>query len=307
MLKRILHITLFVCLCISSQAQHEAITSQYMSNGLVINPAYAGSRDAFSASLSYRKQWTGIEGAPTTLNFSMHSPLKDDRSSVSLMFYRDVIGVVEDNAIFGGYAYRMPLGKGKLSFGLSGGVRFLRADWAAIQTDQQGDLAFQQSSPLYILPDFSTGIYYYSEQFFGGFSLPMLLTHDLNASSSKFTVRNDANEYNYTFLGGMHIKASEDIMIRPSFLLKILPSASTQVDINAVAEYKNVFGLGACYRTNDAVVGMAQFRLNDQFILGYSFDFTLSELKAFNTGSHEIFLRYDFKYKVKAKDPRFFF
>jgi len=308
-LSSVLNCGVLLCLllaAITANAQHSQQTSQYMINGLAINPAYAGSKDAFSATAIYRSQWTGIDGAPRSQNLSFHGPLKNKKIALGLMLFHDALGVTSENGIFLNYAYRLPLQGGQLSMGLAGGVSFLRSNWTEATVIETSDIAFSSNSPLYVLPNFSTGIRYEHKDYFVGFSIPMPLTHQLTSGGTSPATAIRPKEFKYFIHAGYYYQINEQWMVSPSALVKILPSVGSQIDINAIVEYNELIGLGMSYRSNDAVVAMAQFRINKQFTVGYSYDFTTSQLSNYTNGSHEISLRYDLNYKVKVANPRFF-
>jgi len=120
---RYLFVILFIILSFSKGlAQSYPLFSQYMRNGLAFNPAYAGSKETFTASLVYRQQWAGFDGAPKTQVFSAHAPLKSDKVALGLLAYNDAYGVTKNTGVFVNYAYRIHLNKGILSLGLKGGV-----------------------------------------------------------------------------------------------------------------------------------------------------------------------------------------
>lgn len=304
-MRKVITIILFISICSTGFAQQTPLTSQYLMNRLVINPAYAGALDYYSVSTSYRKQWINIDGAPSTQNISMNGPILKGKLGVGLLLFRDVIGVSKENNITGNFAYKIK-GKNKrsLSFGISGSATFSTNQWSQLKTTSDNDAVFSGDSPQYILPDFSAGLYYRSPKFHLGFSIPMFLSHNLNASG--YEIENDFNDYNYLLEAGINFKISNKIILKPSFMSRYIPNATYQLDLNLLADFNNVVGVGVSYRTQDAIVGVLQVRITDQFIFGYSFDQSISELQQYNNGSHEVFLRYDFRYKVKSFDPRFF-
>tara|TARA_R110001592_G_scaffold17138_1_gene72668 strand:- start:7516 stop:8436 length:921 start_codon:yes stop_codon:yes gene_type:complete len=306
-MRKIIFTISFLVICLMSFSQQVALTSQYMMNRLVINPAYAGSLDFYTASLSFRKQWINIDGAPTTQNISIHGPLLKGKLGVGLMVFRDVIGVSNENNITGSFAYKIK-GKNKnvLSFGMSSSAVISNNKWSQITTTQSSDEVFSSDSPQYIFPDFSAGVYYKASNYFVGFSVPMFLQHELVSGASNYKIKNDFNNYNYLLEGGVNLKATNKIIVKPSFLFRYLPNATQQFDLNVIVDFDNKIGVGVSYRTQDAIVGMVQLHLTDQIIFGYSYDHTVSKLQTYNNGSHELFLRYDFRYKVKVFDPRFF-
>lgn len=298
---------LSVLFCLAIFAQQVPITSQYVMNRLVINPAYAGELGFYSASISYRKQWINLDGAPTTQNISIHGPAMKGKLGFGLVYLRDVIGVSKQNSISGSFAYKIKMKKHKtLSFGVAGTAVFFNNQWSKIKTTDANDAVFATDSPQYIYPDFSAGIYYKTPKYYIGFSTPAFLEHQLSTNSSSYKIKNDFKAYNYLVEAGMDFKITNEINLKPSFMSRYLPNSVYQIDLNLLLDYNNTIGFGISYRTQDAIVGMVQMHLTDQIILGYSFDQTISKLQKYNNGSHEVFLRYDFRYKVKTFDPRFF-
>lgn len=306
-MRKIIIILLLITVCWEAKSQQVALSSQYMMNRLVINPAYTGELGFYSASISYRKQWINIEGAPSTQNISLHGPALKGKLGLGLLIFRDVIGVSNENNITGSFAYKIKYDKKRvLSFGLSASAVLSNNKWSQINTTEANDNAFSADSPQYFYPDFSAGAYYSTQNYFVGLSIPMFLQHELNANSSSFKIKNDFSNYNYLLEAGIIIKPSDKLTLKPSVLARFLPNAAFQMDINTIADFNNLIGIGFSYRTQDAIVGLIQFHITDQIIFGYSFDQTISKLQKYNNGSHEAFLRYDFRYKVKAFDPRFF-
>ena len=287
--------------------QQIPLSSQYMMNRLIINPAYAGDLGFYSASVSYRKQWVGLEGAPSTQNISIHGPALKGKLGLGLMFFRDVIGVSKENNVSLSFAYKIKnRNKKTLSFGISGSAVFTTNEWSQINTTDANDAAFGSDSPQYIFPDFSAGVYYRTPKYYAGFSIPMFLQHELTSTSSSFNIKNNFSDYNYLAEAGLKLKLGDRFEFRPSFLFRYLPNATQQFDINTILDIDETLAIGFSYRTKDAIVGLIQLRINDQIILGYSYDHSISKLQQYNNGSHELFLRYDFRYKVKSKNPRFF-
>lgn len=285
-------------------AQQQPMYSQYMFNGLAINPAYAGSREVLSMMALHRDQWTGIEGAPETQTFSIHTPLKKKRLGLGLLIYHDRLGVTDQKGISLSYAYRVPLAKGRLAFGISGAVNSLRSRWSTVSTVQSGDAVFGEDSPSYVMPNAGAGVYYSSKKFYTGLSVPALLTNRINTGGKQDTYHDPSN-YNVMFTSGVLVPAG-GIVFKPSVLVKYHSGSPVQVDINSSFYIKDHLEIGASYRTNDAIVGIIGYNINKQLRVGYAYDRTLSMLKAYNKGSHEFMLQYEFGYKVEAMSPRYF-
>ena len=279
--------------------------SQYMFNGLVINPAYTGSRDALSVTGLYRHQWAGFEGAPRTQSFFLHSPLKNPTNNVGAYVVRDQLGVSNHTMLYGTYAFRVDFEEiGRLSFGLQGGLSMIQDRWTQIITDEANDDVFMSDSPTFIVPRFGAGIYYDTRRWYLGLSAPFLL--DIKNSDYRLYTENSLSYRPIMLSGGILFKINPELMLRPTFLLKYIQESPAQVDLNLNLIIKDAFWIGAGYRTGDAAVALIEYQINPQFRLGYSYDFSLSELRTFNSGSHEFMLRYEFGYKLKAMSPRYF-
>ena len=298
---------LFILLVNSGFSQQVPLSSQYLMNRMVVNPAYAGGLEHYTASISYRKQWINLDGAPTTQNITIHGPAMKGKLGFGLLMFRDVIGVSKENNISGSFAYRIKMDQQKtMSFGVAASTVFSNNQWSQVTTTSDNDQAFSQDDPQYVFPDFSAGFYYKTPTYFVGLSMPMFLQHELSGTSNKYKIRNDFKQYNYLLEGGVSIDLNDGVILRPSLMTRYLPSSSLQFDFNTLVDINNKLGLGVSYRTQDAIVGMLQIHINDQIIFGYSYDKTISALQKYNNGSHELFLRYDFRYKVKTTNPRFF-
>jgi type IX secretion system PorP/SprF family membrane protein len=276
-------------------------------NGLAINPAYAGSRDVLSLSLMSRWQWVGFEGAPFTTTFSGNMPFKNKALAMGLLLMDQKYGVTDNLSCFGNYAYRIRTYNGFLSFGLKAGFGMLRENQSQFTT-QTPEALFNTGNKGYFLPNFGFGIYYYNTKYFAGLSVPTFLSYREKSQGNGFVAYNNVKNYNYLLSAGMLINVSDNIIIKPSTLIKYMSNWPVQYDLNC-----NVYlmkdgklSVGAAYRNNDAIVGMFEFQLNTQWRLGYSYDYSIGGLSRYNSGSHEIMLRYEFRYILKALNPKYF-
>jgi type IX secretion system PorP/SprF family membrane protein len=296
--------------CIPSlKGQHYPMYSQYMHNQLVINPAYTGSRDVLSATCLFRQQWLGIKGAPGTQAFYFHSPLPNPRNNFGFSLVLDHLGVTYRNAFNVSYAYRIDMGeeKGRLAFGIQGGVATLQNRFSRVTTDQPGDNVFQGDTPPILVPGVGFGAYYDTRRWYVGLSMPYLLEYH-NDAFNLFIQNNDSIASSRPMLlatGGL-IRINPHVALRPAVLMKFVPGSPLQFDLNAHVIFKDQVWVGASYRTDDAMVALLGFQINRQFKLGYSYDLSLSKLRQFTTGSHEVMLRYEFGYRMKTMSPRYF-
>lgn len=286
-------------------AQHTPMLSQYMFNGLVINPAYTGSRDALSITGLYRHQWAGFDGAPRTQSFFLHSPLKNASNNLGAFVVHDRLGVSNHTMLYGTYAFRIDFEeRGRLSFGLQGGLSLIQDRWSQITTDEAGDEVFMADSPTFIVPRFGSGIYYDTRKWYLGLSLPFLL--DIKNSDYKLYTENSLSYRPVLLSGGLLIKLNPDLLLRPTFLMKHVQGSPTQFDLNVNLIIKESLWIGGSYRTGDAMVALLEYQINPQLRFGYAFDYSITPLRNFNSGSHEFMVRYEFGYKVKAMSPRYF-
>ncbi len=279
-----------------ARGQHGAMYSQYMFNGLLINPAYAGTSEVLSLTAINRNQWMGFDGAPRTTTFSMHSPLKNKKVNLGLVFVNDQFGITKQNKINAVYAYRLFFKKSSLSFGLQAGISMVRNNWSDIHTTTSGDQVFSGQYSQQTVPQTGFGIYYGHEKFFAGFSAPDLLS----LKKAEGIIYKP-----WLLAAGYLYSVSEELKVKPSLVLKYINNSPVETDINTNVYFK-AFGLGVSYRTHDAMVFMVNYQVNQQFSAGYSYDLTISKLKTFVRSTHEIMLKYEFRYNVHPQSPRYF-
>lgn len=289
-------------------AQYDPLFTQYMFNEMFINPAYAGSRDFLSATALYRDQWVGIDGAPKTQTFSIHSPIANKKIGLGFSIMNESIGVEHQTGIFGSYAYRIQTSDvGFLSFGLQGAVINLQENYLDVIEHDQGDIQFSENVHK-IVPNMGFGIYYKTEKYYAGFSIPRLVENRLDISSTdvivnKFNTRN----WHYFLTGGYVFNLSENIKLKPQIMMKAVDGAPLQVDGTIMALFNEILWVGSTYRSEDAVAFIAQFQVNKQIRIGYSYDYTTSQLNNYGNGSHEITLGVDFPTKkLRIVTPRYF-
>lgn len=285
---------MFLSVC-GIYAQHDNLYSQYMFNGLLLNPAYAGSNEVLNATLVNRSQWVGFDGAPRTSTFSLHTPLKNKKINVGVTFTNDCYGITTQNKINAMYAYRLFFKKSSLSFGLQLGVDFIKNNWNLIQTSTPNDQVFMGQYSQKTLPQTGFGVYYKAQKFYVGLSSP-----DLFSFGDSKTLYKSA-----MLTGGYLFDISENVKIKPFVLVKYIHNSPLELDLNAVVYFKMV-GIGYSYRTNDAMVFLVTVNVNKQFSFGYSYDLTTSKLATYVKGSHEIMLKYEFGYKINPQSPRYF-
>ena len=274
----------------SLKAQQEPMYSQYMFNMVQINPAYAGNRAVDNVTTMFRKQWVGIEGAPTTATLSWDRRELGSNVGYGAQIYTDQIGIESTVGVQGFYSYRLPFASSSLTLGLSAGVLNYRAEYTKLSTTTAGDPLFAENINGF-RPSIGFGALYATEKWYAGFSIPALLQTKISASNIAITT--GANNH-YFLTGGYIFDATPEIKLKPSVLLKAVQGAPLEADMNMNAWFRDIIGLGVSYRTGDALIGMFEVQLSPQIRLGYAYDYLLSQLKTYSKGTHELMLRYEF-------------
>jgi len=281
--------------------------SQYLLNGQAINPAYTGSREVLSTTLLYRDQWIGFDGAPKTMTFSAHTPLTKLSSAIGLQFFSDKIGVSKHNGIFFNYAYRIRFKKNHrtLAFGLGAGISMFRANLNNVSIITSGDATFEGQNLKSNLPNFNAGIYYYSNRFFAGWSIPAIIHYGYDVfgntpDSMSTTPRNIYYILGYTF------NLNKDITFTTSFLFKTYSGLEGQTDLNLNLNIYNTLGMSLSLRFGDAMVWIIDYQINNQLKIGYAHDFSTSMLNRYAHGTNEFMLRYEFAYKLNMTSTKLF-
>jgi type IX secretion system PorP/SprF family membrane protein len=285
------------------------VYSQYLQNGLLINPAYAGSRGSLSTFLSYRMQWIGIPDAPVFQTISLNAPTKNDKVGLGIMAEFMKFGFTKSQSIYASYAYRIRFGQGRLSFGLRAGFDRSNTDYSGILTTSP-DRVFMNSDKPYFLPNVGAGVYYFSDKLFGGFSIPAFLSYRKNTSTGAVEAYHSFSEYDLIFSGGGLVSISQALKFKPSILIDYSLQSTkrlTQLDLNGNFIFSDLIWLGGSWRTSEQVlVGIMQIQLNPQLMFGFSYDYPVGRMSTYSKGSSEFILRYEFGYKVSAANPRYF-
>jgi type IX secretion system PorP/SprF family membrane protein len=295
---------LLIPLCLSGQLT--PVTNQYVLNPVSINPAYAGSNNALNIAAFYRRQWIGIIGAPETMTLSTDAPLSDGKIGLGLMIVNDKIGVTKETQFNTSYAYKIDIGEGILSFGLGAGVITTNTAWSDLTAIDPGDEFYLIDSRIFVVPNFSFGVYYSYKNYFAGFSIPKFLSYKFNFDKNKYGLVNDPTVYTYMLNTGYLFKMSQKIKFLPSTLISYSGGGKILYDLNANMNFFERFWIGVSYRDKRSLTAFFQFHLNNQLKMAYSYDFDISKLGRYSNGSHEIMLRYEFRYKVDVVNPLVF-
>lgn len=282
------------------------LSDQYLNNTLAINPAFAGSSDALSLTAVYRNQWSGFEGSPVNSTISIHSPLNKDKIGLGFVLSDGSYGINKETVITGNYAFRMELSRGILAMGLGFGVTFSNVAWNELKAYDPDDALLLNNPVSAVLPDVSIGTYYYSKNLFIGFSVPMLLSHELDHSTGKYDIVNDFSQYSYFLEGGYYFRITKLIRLLPSVLLIYENGKSPVLNYNAQVIFKDLLRIGGGYRQKDVVIGMIKLNINRQLMIAYSYDYAIGNTAAYADGTHEFLLNYTFSYSRKVMSPRQF-
>lgn len=288
-------------------ANQYPIYSQYLLDGLVINPAYSGTRDALSISLTGRKRMLGFTGESSMQSLSLHTPLKKERIALGLSVSHITYGVTKQTSFYGYYAFHIKDDRGLWSLGIKAGADMTTSDYSGITTADPGDPVFEGGNESHVMPNVGTGIYYKNRKFFAGLAVPALLTYKSDTISSGYRLKPDLNYYDILFSAGALITFSEVFKFKPSVLVKYSITNSLRVDINGNFIVYDILWLGASWRIGeDALVGIVAIQISQQLRLGYSYDWSMGVLTGFSGGTHEVGLMFDFGKKVTAANPRYF-
>ena len=286
-----------------SYAQQDAQFTQYMYNTINVNPAYAGSRGALSIFALHRTQWVGLDGAPVTNAVSINTPISGSNLGLGVSLINDKIGPTNENTFSADLSYTIPTSETfKLSFGVKGTANLFNLDVTKLNPVDATDLSFQNYNKF--SPNIGAGIYLHSDKAYVGFSIPNFIQ----------TNRYDDNEVaifkekiNYYLIAGYVFDLKQDIKFKPAVISKMVEGSPLQIDVSGNFMFNEKFVIGVAYRLSAALSAMVGFQVSDGIYIGYAYDNETTNLKNYNSGSHEIFLRYEiFKNINKITTPRFF-
>ena len=290
--------------------QQDAQFTQYMYNTMAINPAYAGLRENLSIFALHRTQWVGLDGAPVTNNVSIHSPIGNGNMGLGLSIINDKIGPSDESDIGINFSYNFYTSDTyKLSFGIKASANLLNVDFNKLTYFTRNDANFENNIDNKFSPNIGAGLYYYSDNSYIGLSVPNFLE---TKHFDKYA-DNGSNSYiakerlHYYLTAGYVFDVSQDVKFKPAILTKLTPGAPLQVDVSANFLINEKFMLGGAYRWSAAVSALVGFQANESWFIGYGYDLETTRLAHFNSGSHEIFLRYElFNRFDRIISPRFF-
>ncbi len=287
-----------------AHSQQHALYSQYIFNLFIVNPAYAGNREALSINAGYRAQWVGFDGSPRTQNFSAHGPIRAKNMALGLQFQNDVIGARRATSLAGTYSYSIRLNrKKKLSFGLQGSMLNYMIDWDKLSYGDSNEPIAYSIEPNRWIPNFDFGVMYSTAKGYLGFSAYNISNPNLSEQPES-----DARlSTHLQLMGGKVYELNRNFALKPGFFVRYAVDGPMQVDASLSALFANSVWLTTTYRHGFGMVGTAQVFISEKFHFGYSYDWTLNNLAAYQSGSHEIFIGCDLSILPAAdRKPRYY-
>lgn len=290
----------------TANAQQDPQFTQYFFNPLAINSGYAGTHDVLNVTLLAREQWVGVEGRPRTQTLAIHSPLRNEAIGIGLSIVNDQLGPVKNTAIMADMAYRLKVNhKSKLAFGMKAGANLYSANLIDLVGTDVNDISFAQNISTTPLPNFGFSLYWWSDRAFAGLSTPRLIENEYSDGAT--TTMMGTEKRHFFLTGGYVFDLHPVVKFKPTAQVKYVAGSPVIFDVTANLLYDEKFWVGGFYRLNDAAGVLLSYQVSDQLRAGYSYDYTLSALNTFSSGSHEIMLSYDFKFSKDATlSPRYF-
>ncbi|MBU2997580.1 type IX secretion system membrane protein PorP/SprF [Cellulophaga baltica] len=301
--KSILFLALLIC-AIKANCQQDPQFTLYNYNTMTVNPGYAGTRGHLAILSLYRDQWVGIDGAPRTISVGVDKPV-GLFDGLGLSIIQDDIGPSQETYIDGNYSHQLILNRrgDRLSLGIKAGVRMFSLDWSkGLYRDP--DTVFNQNVNSKLLPTIGAGVYYYTDRSYFGLSVPNIIT---DIRYDEIQEQEASEKIHYYLIAGYVLDLNRDLKFKPSIFVKHINGAPLSVDTSANFLLYEKFNFGVNYRWSESVSALMGFQITPQFSIGYAYDFTINNLTQYNSGTHEIFLRYQFlTLENILKSPRFF-
>jgi type IX secretion system PorP/SprF family membrane protein len=302
-MKKIVKSLILLLIPLSLTGQVAPVSNQYVLNPFIINPAYAGNRGALNIAAFYRRQWTGIVGAPATMSLAMDAPYLDSKLGLGFILTNDKVGVTKETHFLTNYSYKIAIGGGTLSLGLGAGLITTNTTWSDLVVLDPGDEQYLSDSRVFVVPDFSFGAFYSGKSYFIGLSVPKLIGYQFNLVKDKYNLNFSPGKYSYLVNAGYVIKLSQTVNLLPSTLITLASGEKFLFDLNACVSLNDRIWAGLSYKNTRTLSGLFQIALNNQFHIAYTYDFDMGKLSSYSNGSHEIMIRYEFRYKVNAISP----
>lgn len=309
-MKKIIFFAAIILTSININAQQDPMFTHYSFNTLAINPAYAGSRDALTITALHRSQWVGFEGAPLTQTITAHTPIFNEKVGLGFSFLNDKIGPTNTSSFYVDFSYKIKINeKAKLAFGIKGGLNYRLTDLNGLTVKEVNDPVFQSDLKSEFLPNFGFGLYYYTDKYYLGISIPKLLENDFRTNDVSGSTDLASEKKHYFFIAGAVFDLGDNFKVKPTTFVKITAAAPIEADLTALFYFREKLWFGPMFRTGDALGALVGVFATDQLSVGYSFDWSMTNTTfRYNGGSHEIMIRYDFilKQNKKIRSPRYF-
>ncbi len=294
-------LTVIVCTVSGIKAQQVPQYAQYMLNNYILNPAVSGTEDYYEVKSNNRYQWVGVTDAPRTYVLSVHGPHRKYNMGFGGSVYSDITGPTSRTGAYLSYAYHVKLSqKLKLSFGLGFGVMQFKIDGSKVTLKEGNDPAMSNGVMSVIAPDATFGIQLYTKKFYFGISAPQLIGNKLKFFDNVSDAQSRLARH-LLIMGGYTFNLGDNWTIQPSFLLKYVSPVPMQIDLGLKIGYRDIVWAGSAFRIKDAVSVMAGFNIGKNVILGYAYDFPMSSLKNYSSGSHEVMIGARFA-KIRHND-----
>jgi type IX secretion system PorP/SprF family membrane protein len=289
---------------VDSFGQQDPQYTQYMFNTMSINPAYAGSKEDLSIIALARAQWIGISGAPETQTLSFHTPVGFSGIGLGLNLINDKLGPSQEIYFDANISYTIKTSdKAKLAFGLRLGGRTLSLDWSKGKYHNPADVVFNNNVNNKFLPSLGAGLYYYTDKWYAGVSVPNFLRTD---HYDDFLESAAVERLHYFIIAGYVFDLSESVKFKPAVLSKVVAGAPLSIDLSANFLFNEKFNLGMAYRWDDSISAILGFQITNKLNLGYAYDLTTSNYQNYNSGTHEVVLTFNVLKSPKLKSSRFF-
>ncbi|MRI00083.1 type IX secretion system membrane protein PorP/SprF [Kriegella sp. EG-1] len=294
----------FIGIGLTCNAQQEPQYTQYQYNTMTVNPGYAGSQGHASIIALYRDQWVNIQGSPRTISLGVDTPFKLF-SGIGLSIVKDELGPADETYFDANYSHSIILNRygHRLAFGLKAGGKYLSVDWSK-GTFKDPDVAFQENIKGRFLPSVGAGIYYYTDNAYLGLATPNILKNEHYDAIQEAVASDRMHLY---FIAGYVFDLNNSLKFKPSTFIKYVNGAPLIFDISGNFLINEKLHLGLSYRWDDSISAILGFYISPRLHIGYSFDYSTTNLTNYNDGSHEIFLKFNLIPRLtKIKSPRFF-
>lgn len=299
-------VSVLVC-ALQGVAQQLPQYTQYMLNDFVMNPAVAGRNNYWEAKSNNRYQWVGITDAPRTYMLSLQGPFKNLKMGMGGTLFTDIVGPTRRTGLNLAYAYHLKLNADyKLSFGINAGILQYAVDGSKIYPHDVGDPILSPNYQSALAPDIGAGVYFYSSKFYVSLGFPQIYTANLKFFTYQ-TTKNSTLAIHFYGLTGYKWQINNDFMLEPTALVKMVDPVQyhipVKVDLGAKLTFQNKVWIGANYRTKDAVTALIGYMFNNWLMFGYSYDYSITHLRGYNSGTHEVMLGLRFM-PPKKKEPK---